>query len=414
MLMGFDLIRVCIFTTPAAPPSPDYLGRITHTPTSPYAASGFDASLHDQSQQPLIVFATRRPQVIVSFGPPDAHPGLLAAPLELRKRWLSYATPPDPRQLAADILNCFLTNVQTSRFAEEPLVSVFTPAYRTGPRLHRTFKSVRDQTYTNWEWVVYDDSDDADVTFAELASLQRLDPRVKAFRGAGNCGMMGEVKRRAAALCTGQILVELDHDDELHEHCLALIVGALRAYPDAGFAYTDWSEMIENGQPVRRADGWAGPFITYRTERWRGQDHAVVSHAGLCSLSLRTMMAGPHHVRAWRRDVYEQVGGYHPDLHVFEDAELVQRTFMATRMVHIPRLGYLQWHNVTDAPNTSARRQGEIRRMLDLFQRKYNPQIHQRLLDLGVDDYACRDGIHVDNTARPAGIRPLANYTFRP
>ena len=41
---------------------------------------------------------------------------------------------------------------------DKPILSVFTPTYITNERIFRTYESLVNQTYENWEWVVVDDS----------------------------------------------------------------------------------------------------------------------------------------------------------------------------------------------------------------------------------------------------------------
>ena len=55
------------------------------------------------------------------------------------------------------------------------LISVFTPTYKTDQRIFRTYKSLKNQTYQNWEWVVVDDSPEGDYrTFEYVKVSQNL------------------------------------------------------------------------------------------------------------------------------------------------------------------------------------------------------------------------------------------------
>ncbi|HZH58555.1 MAG TPA: glycosyltransferase [Metabacillus sp.] len=68
------------------------------------------------------------------------------------------------------------------------------------------------------------------------------DPRVRRYRQDSGNGYIGATKRYAAGLCTGEILVELDHDDELTPDLK--IVNAFKSNPDCGFVYGDCSEVF--------------------------------------------------------------------------------------------------------------------------------------------------------------------------
>jgi hypothetical protein len=107
-----------------------------------------------------------------------------------------------------------------------PMFSAFTGTYKTGERIKRTYQGLKDQTYPHWEWVVIDDSpSDHTETWDILQEIASKDSRVKVMKilpvSGGN---VGEVKHRAASLCNGLWLFELDHDDKaistLFEDCL--------------------------------------------------------------------------------------------------------------------------------------------------------------------------------------------------
>ena len=105
------------------------------------------------------------------------------------------------------------------------LVSIFTPMYNTGDKLYRTYESIKNQTHTNWEWVLINDSTDGGRTLKIAENIANNDPRIKIydFREKSN-GVIGESKYRAAMLCKGEILMEMDHDDYIvPESCQVLI-----------------------------------------------------------------------------------------------------------------------------------------------------------------------------------------------
>src|SRR5260221_14678449 len=66
--------------------------------------------------------------------------------------------------------HCFLHNAVEPR-SNPPLVSVFTPAYRTGERIRRPLRSLLEQSYPDWEW---ESSMAATVTDRNSERLARL------------------------------------------------------------------------------------------------------------------------------------------------------------------------------------------------------------------------------------------------
>jgi glycosyltransferase involved in cell wall biosynthesis len=319
-----------------------------------------------------------------------------------------FDTPPSIKELADRALAVFVDVATNERFPQLPLVSVFTPTYRTGDVLARPYESLLAQEYDNWEWVVYDDSPD-DETFGALRVIAGNDPRVRIFRGDGNWGVIGEVKRRLCGLARGSILVELDHDDEITPLCLRSLVEAFERFPDAGFAFTDCAEVFEDGEVAGYPEGWGFGFGSYRSERLGEKDFLVTNYPSINAKTIRHITGVPNHVRAWRRSAYEAIGGYKSEIHVADDYEILVRTFLHTRMVHVQRFGYIQYLR-RDGGNTQRVRNKEIQRLVELFRQRYEADIHARFVELGVDDFIWRGPNHLDWSAANPEPASIANY----
>ncbi len=78
------------------------------------------------------------------------------------------------------------------------------PPYKTGEKIYRPFRSLRAQTYTNWEWIIVDDSDDDGKTFRMLSTLAKQDHRVQIFKPWEHSGVIGQVKNWACSLGKGR------------------------------------------------------------------------------------------------------------------------------------------------------------------------------------------------------------------
>ena len=392
-------------------PDPDVVGdtlRLEGRP--PHEADDFDTLARPDDRGIAQLLAQHHPHVILTFGAGNGWNELGALSIDYRRRWVHFDTPPSGTELANLACNVYIDVATRARFPDLPLVSVFTPTYRTGERLNRPLQSLLAQTYTNWEWVVYDDSPD-DATFEQLKLAATLDPRIRVFRGDRNCGVIGEVKRRLCGLARGSILVELDHDDELTDHCLADVVQAFRVFPDAGFVYTDCAELFEDGQAAGYGDSYAFDFGTYRREAYRGRDLLVTNYPSVNAKTIRHIVGVPNHVRSWRREAYERTGGHGSEIHVCDDYELLIRTFLTTRMVHVQRLGYLQYLQ-RDGGNTQRVRNKEIQRLVRLFHERYEGQIHERFVELGIEDFIWRNGALDWSIPNPSPA-PIANYVLR-
>lgn len=220
------------------------------------------------------------------------------------------------------------------------MISVITPTFNTNPDiLARTWASLKNQTFTDWEWVVWDDSTDPSV-FRQLygfASDERF--KIKIFRSHVHSGSIGQVKRWGFMLADGDILVELDHDDELMPTALHEINLAFQD-EQVGFVFSDWSEIFPDGSSGKYISGWG---LGYGQEQWL-EDLQVwsLSIPVINENTLRHIVSVPNHVRAWRASTYRELNGHDSALEVADDYDLIVRTALHTQWAHIPKMLYRQ------------------------------------------------------------------------
>jgi len=239
------------------------------------------------------------------------------------------------------------------------MISIITPTYNTDPEvLARTWASLKAQTFTDWEWVVWDDSTNNE-TWRQLYGFcadERY--RIQMHRSHVYSGSIGAVKRRGFMVAEGDILVELDHDDELTPDALTIISSAFSDNSDVGFVYSDWCEILPDGQSGRYPDGWAFGF---GADYWSEEYGVWVMRAPeLNRTTVGHIVSAPNHVRAWRADTYRNIGGHNQHLPVADDYELFVRTYLATQCLHIPKLLYKQHIS----PSTAQRQRNELIQVL--------------------------------------------------
>jgi hypothetical protein len=284
------------------------------------------------------VLVREKPHVILTFGNRSSFPNLHKAPFEIRKKWLHYDVAPELPQLGKEVYHYYLKNIFDSQEADDdPLVTVFTPAYKTGVKIYRAHRSLIEQTYTNWEWIIVDDSDDGDETFKMLRKLARKDHRIQIFKPWEHSGVIGRLKNWACSLGNGDILVELDHDDELTDYALDAVVKGFQQFPEAGFLYTDCAEVYENGTSHTYRKGWAFGYGTYNDVEYKGKLYKSGSTGSINAKTIRHIVSTPNHIRAWRKSFYDSIGGHQKELHVADDYEMIVRTFLKTRMIRVRR-----------------------------------------------------------------------------
>jgi len=359
------------------------------------AERGISVKLYEPAEA-LKDIKPRNPRVYVSLGEDwEQFPTLIALQLYERRRWLHFHSLEqlDPSQL----FYCWLRQtdplpdnktVPLTRFSSDtPLVSVFTASYRSKDKIRRPYRSLLNQTYSNWEWVIVDDSGDEDETYNNDL-LPMADPRVRRYRQDSRNGYIGAIKRYAAGLCTGEILVEVDHDDELTPDCLQKIVEAFQKHPDCGFVFGDCTEVYVDSRNSHWY-GWDcgyGYAMYYRVwvhemNRW----HNVLKNTVFNGNTIRHLAGLPNHPRAWTRAAYHLVGGHREELLVADDYDLLVRTFLCTKYAAIPDLLYIQYRN-EQGDNSTFQRNRQIQILVKELNAYYHSRIVLRLEELGLHE----------------------------
>jgi glycosyltransferase involved in cell wall biosynthesis len=238
-------------------------------------------------------------------------------------------------------------------------ISVVTPTH--DPKyIPELWRSLKRQTFADWDWVLAPSelSIDAAVRASSnpwvQSELLRITSheRVRCRPYLGPLGNIGAAKLWAFSHAEGDVLVEVDHDDLLAPNALAEVARAFED-PGIGFAYSDcvdWSpsgEAVTYHDPARRAawaaEGWqfAEVDVPWPFDKPNRQEKVTIPvsfEPG--ALMVSTIFRAPNHLRAWRRSIYRELGGHDPTLKVCDDAELMIRTYLRTRMKRIPEVLY--------------------------------------------------------------------------
>ena len=237
--------------------------------------------------------------------------------------------------------------------------SIITPTHLKNAFLSDLYDSLVAQTYPDWEWILFLNGN---ATPNGVEQKIQNDPRVKIHISLENNSCVGYNKNKAFNLGSGEVLVEVDHDDMLTPDCLEELNKAFQD-PTVEFVYTDDAifHMKEEPVPFGSEYGW-----THRKFNWKGKELLAHNSFPASSHSVSFIWYAPDHVRAWRKSFYQKIGGHNPSLDICDDHELMIRTYLNTKMHHIPKVLYI--YRIT-GDNTWLERNEAIQRTTrELFQ----------------------------------------------
>ena len=285
----------------------------------------------------------KQPYAIYSYG--DVSPwNYLSHIFNVRKRWVHLQTLPAELNVTTNTFSSIMGHQYDS---QNPLISVITSTFHSKEKILRPWNSLRSQTYTNWEWIIWDDSKD-NLTYSDLLEMKKKDLRMRVYKAPEHNGSIGEMKRLAAGVSYGSFIVELDHDDELHPELFQWLIDASNKHKDADFFYCNTAELFEGtlkshsyGDYFAYGYGsninvWSEKYNQWITQFDSGPQNAV---------TLRHLVGLPNHIRVWRTAFYDKIGKHNPRLSVSDDYDLLIRSYIHGKWCHIRKCGYYQYRN---------------------------------------------------------------------
>ena len=131
---------------------------------------------------------------------------------------------------------------------KKPKVSILLNCYNEERFIKRSIKSVVNQTFKNWELVVWDDAS-TDNTVKIIKQFK--DKRIKLFRNKKNLGL-GKSRIRAQKLLKGEYVAILDADDFFEKKKIQEQVQILNNHKNVGLTST-WTKIQDlNGNQVKK------------------------------------------------------------------------------------------------------------------------------------------------------------------
>ena len=117
-----------------------------------------------------------------------------------------------------------------------PEISVLMSVYKTNPKhLCQTIKSVLEQTYSDFEFLILNDSPDE--TYLNNLIQRYPDSRIRLIQNEQTLGIANS-HNKLLALATGKYIAMMDHDDIMDKNRLAEQVAYMESNPNVGICGT--------------------------------------------------------------------------------------------------------------------------------------------------------------------------------
>ena len=250
--------------------------------------------------------------------------------------------------------------------------SIITPSHKYQIFIEELYESIINQTYQNWEWILYLNGE---FKIEQLSDKIKSDNRVKIHTYYGENTNIGYIKNKAFHLGTGDVLVEVDHDDMITNDCLFELNKAFQD-DEIDFVYSDNAKLKMDGEfiPYNPLYGW-----TYDKFNWKSNELITMNSFEPSSQSISYIWFAPDHVRSWRTSFYQKIGGHNPEYSVCDDHELMIRTYLETKMLRIPKTLYI--YRIT-GDNSWLKRNKDVQKLTKELHNKWAQKLAERDADL--------------------------------
>ena len=195
-----------------------------------------------------------------------------------------------------------------------PKISVIICTYNRAHYIVQAIESVLRQDFTDLEIIIIDDASN-DNTGEIVKKYSNQDPRIKYFLNEHNLGI-AKNRNKGVRLARGQYIAMLDSDDYwIGKDKLQKQFAFLEAWPEVGLIGTDISRVDENSLEL-------------------GKDYfETVDSAIRKKILLRNQFAQSSIL--FRKDVFNNVGGYDESFSVAEDYDLWLRMGKISKLANL-------------------------------------------------------------------------------
>ncbi len=206
------------------------------------------------------------------------------------------------------------------------------PVHNALPHLDQAIESILGQTFGDFEFVILDDAS-TDNSRRRLLAWESRDSRIRLLTVDQNLGPVGSSNMVARA-ARAPLVARMDADDISYPMRIAEGVRLLRAHPEVGVVASLCDMIDASGRKIR------GP------EPWRLFKRSV-------------FVPFAHGAMLYRREIFDEVGGYRKECEYWEDQDLIMRIARISRVLVIPRPLYRVRQSTTSTRIASSQKRLE-------------------------------------------------------
>lgn len=237
-----------------------------------------------------------------------------------------------------------------------PIVSLITPTHRTD-KLYRLYLSINAQTDKRFEWIVIPNNN-ADVT------ILPKEPWIKIIPYPDDNIAIGALKNFGFMQGQGELLAEVDHDDELMPHCVETLI----ANKDkADFLYSNNLVLNSNNEPYVWGPGYGWVITDFN---YKNSSYKINIAFPPYPTNFAWQWWAPNHIRVWNKEFYRKIGGHDINLKICDDGDLMCRTMIEGSIYHINDVLYIYYLH-SENSHANVHLQNEIQERVPRLYSKY-------------------------------------------
>ena len=216
-----------------------------------------------------------------------------------------------------------------------PRVSICVPNLNTRPFLPERFRTILDQSFQDWELLVYD-SHSNDGAWEYIRDVEAREPRMRAWQGPkeGTPGSWTPCIREAR----GEYVYIATSDDTMPPNCLATLVAALDTHPACDLAHCPLRAIDEQGRDIPALGSWwsrgstfgqsSGSLVSTMHLRLAPFDGLLHLLGGSVYTSITQLLI--------RRSLFDRIGCFQSTWGSVGDFNWAMRAGLVANVVHVP------------------------------------------------------------------------------